>query len=141
MALRFSIATSDIGLLEEKHFGDADKFLIYDLVGEDLILIEEEMNEIKLELGDSFNLKEHGPDIIDSLKNKGVNILVSLHFSDHVKRANEFFIPVVVSHKKPEDAIKSIKEHLYWIIDEWNKNPSHFSLFTLKKGVMKSHLK
>ncbi len=94
-----------------------------------------------MELGDSFNLKEHGPGIIDSLKSKGVNILVSLHFSDHVKQANEFFIPVVVSHKNPADAIKSIKEHLYWIIDEWNKNPLHFSLFTLKKGVMKSHLK
>ncbi len=44
MALRISIAISDIGLLEEKHFGEADKFLIYDLIGEDLVFIGEEMN-------------------------------------------------------------------------------------------------
>ena len=72
---------------------------------------------------------------------KGVNILVSLHFGDHVKRANEYFIPVIVSHKNPDDVVKSIKEHLYWIIDEWKKSPSDFSLFTIKKGVLKSHLK
>ncbi len=141
MALRFSIATNEAGVLEEKHFGEADKFLLYDLDGEELILVGEEENKIKKEAGDDFNLKEHAPLIIEFLKEKGINILVSLHFSDHVKQANEYFIPVIVKHKNPEDVVNSIKEHLYWILEEWNKNPSDFSLFTIKKGVLKSHLK
>ncbi len=141
MALRFSIATNKDGLLEEKHFGEADKFLLYDLDGEDLVLVGEEVNKIKEEAGEDFNLDEHAPLIIKFLKEKGINILVSLHFSDYVKEANEYFIPVMVTHKDPENVIESIKEHLYWILEEWNKNPSDFSLFILKKGVLKSHLK
>ena len=141
MALRFSIATNKNGLLEEKPFGEADKFIIYELNGEELVYVGEERNDIKLNQGDVFNLKEHGAHIIDFLKERGVNILVSLHFGDHVKRANEFFIPVIVSHKNPDDVVKSINEHLYWIIDEWEKSPSDFSLFTIKKGMLKSHLK
>lgn len=141
MTVRFSIATNEAGLLEEKHFGEADKFLIYDLVGEDLVLVGEEKNIIKHELGKDFDLKEHGPRIMEFLKDKDINILISMHFSDHVKRANEFFIPVIVSHRKPEDVVNSIKEHLYWIIEEWKKNPSDFSLFTINRGVLKSHIK
>ncbi len=141
MAVRFSIATNKDGLLEEQHFGEADKFLLYELDGEELVLIGEEENIIKKRAGDDFNLKEHAPRIIEFLKEKGINILVSLHFSDHVKQANEYFIPVIVTHRRPEDVVNSIKEHLYWILEEWNKNRSDFSLFTIKKGVLKSHLK
>jgi len=141
MALKFSIATNENGLLEEKPFGEADKFLMYELNGDELEFIGEEMNDIKLDYGDSFSLEEHGTHIIDFLIKKGVNILVSLHFGDHVKGANEFFIPVIVYHKDPVEVVKSIKEHLYWIIDEWEKSPSDFSLFMIKKGMLKSHLK
>ncbi len=48
MKLRFAFAVNKANLFEKKHFGDAEKYLIYEQDSDKLVLISEEKNRFKL---------------------------------------------------------------------------------------------
>lgn len=141
MNLRFAFAVNNNNQFEKKHFGDADKYIIYQQESDKIVLSSEEPNRFKL-LDEEIEhgSRKKGNAIIGFLKGKEVNILVSKQFGRNIKMVNEHFIPVKISLEKPEEVIKVLTRHLHWIKDEWDSNKSNFKLFTIKSGILKSSI-
>jgi len=143
MDLRFAFAVNNDNQFEKKHFGDADKYLIYQEESDKIVLSSEELNHFKLlDEGVVHGSKKKGNAIIEFLKKeKGVNVLVSRQFGKNIRMINEHFIPVIISFEKPDEVIQILRRHLHWIKDEWEHKNSNYNLFTIKAGILKSSLK
>jgi predicted Fe-Mo cluster-binding NifX family protein len=141
MKLRFAFAVNNDNQFVKKHFGDADKYIIYELRDERLEQISEEINQFKsLDEKHTHGSVKKGNAIINILKKKGVNVLVSMRFGKNIKLINEHFIPVQISLKLPDEVILILNKHLHWIVDEWENNKSDYKLFTIKSGILKSSI-
>ncbi len=141
MELRFAFAVNNDNQFEEKHFGDADKYLIYQQELDKLVLSSDEPNRFKLlDEEVEHGSKKKGNAIIGFLKEKGVNVLVSRQFGKNIKLINAHFIPVIISTENPDEVIQILTRHLHWIEDEWNQKKSNFRLFTIKEGILKSSI-
>ena len=141
MDLQFAFAVNNENQLEKKHFGDADKYLIYHQESDKLVLSSEEPNRFKLlDEEVEHGSKRKGKAIIEFLKEKGVNVLVSRQFGKNIKLINEHFIPVIVSSEKPDEVVRILIRHLHWIQDELEHKKSNFNLFTIKTGILKSSI-
>lgn len=139
MNIRFAFAVNKANFFEKKHFGDADKYLIYEQHSDKLILISEETNTFKLlDEEQEHGSRRKGNAIINFLKGKKANALVSMQFCKNIKMINRHFIPVKVTVEHPDEIIGLIEKHLHWIQDEWERNSSDYKLFTISSGVMKS---
>ena len=142
MGLRFAFAVNNDNQFGKRHFGDADKYLIYQQDVDNLVPSSDEANRYKL-LDDEVEhgSKKKGEAIIGFLKNKGVNVLVSRQFGKNIKLINAHFIPVIISTENPDEVIQVLTRHLHWIEDEWGQKKSNFKLFTIKEGILKSSIK
>jgi len=141
MNLQFAFAVNSENQFEKKHFGDADKFLIYKLESNKILLSAEEPNHFKLLDEDvEHGSMRKGKAIIGFLKEKGVNVLVSRQFGKNIKLINEHFIPIIISSEKPDEVIQILTRHLHWIQDEREHKNSNFKLFTIKSGILKSSI-
>ena len=142
MNLKFAFAVNKENKFNNRHFGDADKYFIYGQVDHELVLIGEEINNFKLlDEEHEHGSKRKGNAIIKLLKEKEVNVLVSMQFGKNIKIVNEYFIPVIIHSENPEDAVDILNKHLHWIKDEWDNNSSDYKLFTIKSGILKSSIK
>lgn len=141
MNLRFAFAVNEANEFEEKYFGEAEKYIIYERKADKMELSSVEINRFK-----SLNKEqEHGSirkgnAIIKFLKEKDVNILVSRQFGKNIILVKEHFIPVRISLEHPDEVIDILNKHLHWIEDEWKNNKSNFKLFTVKSGILKSSI-
>lgn len=142
MNIRFAFAVNKANLFEKKHFGDADKYLIYEQESDKLILISEEINAFKLlDEKQEHGSRKKGNAIINFLKEKKINALVSMQFGRNIKMINKHFVPIKVTVEHPDEIIGLIEKHLHWIQDEWERNTSDYKLFTIGSGVMKTTIK
>lgn len=122
MELRFAFAVNNDNQFEKKHFGDADKYLIYLQEKDKLVLSSDEANSFKLlDEEVEHGSKQKGKAIIEFLKSKGVNVLVSQQFGRNIKMINAHFIPVIISSEKPDEVIQILSRQLHWIEDEWQQ--------------------
>lgn len=139
MGLKFAFALSSEGRFTKKHFGDAEQFLIYEVVDNKLVYVDSIINNFS-----SFDEKqEHGSKkkakaIMGFLKEKDVGVMVSMQFGKNVKRINEYFIPIIIYSEKVQESIDAMNKHMHWILDEWNEKQSDYKLFTIKSGILKS---
>ena len=141
MSLRFACAVNKDNQFVRKHFGDADKYIIYELRDEGMEQISEEINQFKtLDEKHTHGSVKKGNAIIKFLKEKKVNVLVSMRFGKNIKLINEHFIPVQISLKHPAEVILILNKHLHWIADEWENNESNYKLFTINSGILKSSI-
>ena len=119
MNLKFALAVNNNNQFEKKHFGDADKYLIYQQEDDKLVSFFEEINHFKtLDEKVEHGSKRKGNAIIEFLKERGVNVLVSRQFGKNIKLVNEHFIPVIISSEQPDEVISILTKHIYWIMDE-----------------------
>ncbi len=127
---------------QSKHFGDADQYLIYEWKNNELVLFSCENN-----LFQNFDEEvEHGSQkkgqaIINFLKEKGVNVLVSKQFGRNIRMVNRHFIPVIIYSETPVEVLPVLTKHMRWIEDELHNNPPEHKLFTIKYGVLKTAIK
>ena len=141
MDLYLAFAVSNDNQFERKHFGDAEKYLIYKYVSDGIVLVDEHPNIFKeMDEGHHHGSKKKGNAIIDFLKGKNVNVLVSQQFGKNIRMINEHFIPVKISLEKPDKVIQIINGHIHWIKDELQHGKSGFKLFTIKSGILKSSI-
>lgn len=85
MDLRLAFAVNSDNEFENKHFGQADKFLIYKLNPGSSVKESEEVNTFKLyEQDKKFGVRKKGEVIIDLLKSRNVNILVARQFGENI---------------------------------------------------------
>ncbi len=139
MKLRFAFAVNKANLFEKKHFGDAEKYLIYEQDSDKLVLISEEKNRFKLlDEEHEHGSRKRGNAIIDFLKKRNVNAIVSMQFGQNIGMINMNFIPIKISMEHPDEIIELIGKHLHWIEDEWENSSYGFKLFKISSGVMKS---
>ena len=142
MNLCFAFAVSTDNQFEKKHFGDADKYIIYKQDDDGIKLFSEELNIFKtLDEEIEHGSKKKGESIIQFLKGKNVNVIVSRQFGKNINRVNKHFIPVKISIEQPDEVFKILDKHTHWIEDEWTNKTPGFSLFTIKSGILKSSIK
>ena len=142
MGLKFAFAVNDSGVFEKKHFGEADKFLIFREKNSELVLEKTLTNTVR----DFDEEQQHGSRkkagaIIDLLKSDDVNVLVSMQFGKNIKVINDFFIPIIIHSDNVEDVIKIIGKQYHWISEEWEHKDNDYMLFSINQGIMKHPLK
>jgi len=137
--IRFAFAVNQLNGFVPEHFGNADKYLIFNWENNELVFLKEEINTFNdhdetLEHG----LKEKGRAIIELLQNINVNVLVSRQFGKNIQMINQHFIPVIVFSDTIEDVEPIMKKHIKCIEDELNNKTGEFKLFTIKNGILKT---
>ena len=139
MNIKFAFAVNHSNILEPKHFGEADKYLIYQYKNETLVKEQEIENKYKnLDEEVEHGSKKKGQAIINMLKKQNVSVLVTLQFGKNIRMINKHFIPVIINENTPEKVLEILQKHIKWIIDEINNKPKNYKLFTIKNSVMKS---
>ena len=143
MKMKYAFAVNDKNEFVERHFGDSDKFLIYEkTIDSEMVFINEESNIFK-----SFDEEqEHGSRkkaeaIMAFLKNINVDILVSNQFGKNIKRINNHFIPILVAYKRVEDVFPLLDEHHETIHKQLMSKSPEFNFFSLKSGNLRTSLK
>ena len=138
MNIKFAFAVNNNGLFQKKHFGDAEKYFIYQLKENEISFEKEILNSFKnVDEDGKHGSKKKEQAIIGLLKEKNVNVLVSPQFGKNIKLINAHFIPVIVFEESPDPIIGILLKHIKYINDELTNKSGEYMLFTIKNGVMK----
>ncbi|MGM0504234.1 MAG: NifB/NifX family molybdenum-iron cluster-binding protein [Bacteroidota bacterium] len=138
MNLRFAFALNTKNQFEKDFFGNADKFMIYELVSGKLEKVFEIENEFKDETTDSTGINEQkAENITKKLIAEDIKVIVSKQFGENIKLVNEYFIPIKIFSDLPDDAIQAINSHVHWVEDELSNFSSEYKLFIIKSGILK----
>lgn len=141
-SIRFAFAVNNQNLFQKKHFGDADKYLIYELVDDEIIDVSEETNKFKnFDEVQAHGSKRKGEAIIDFLKSKGVGVLVSKQFGKNIKIVNQHFIPVIVDNDSVNEIKKELIKQIKWLKDELSIKRDNYMLFKIGSGALKTSIK
>ena len=137
MKIKLALAVNQAEVFEHKHFGEAEKFLIYKWEANQLDFQEEIENPLI-----RTSLERHSPEkaelLISLLKEQGINVLVSRQFGGNIKKVNAFFIPVQIGTSTPEESLPILKKKMKWIEEELLQNAGNYKLFNLQKGTIKT---
>jgi len=134
MNLIFAFALNNDNQFEAHHFGDSEKFVIYEQKGNKIVYKTELENIYK---NGAHGDKNKGKSIIDYLSNHKVNVIVSREFGRNIVLVNKHFIPVVISSEEPKEVIGILQDKIHWILDEWNSSSNDYKLFRIKSSVLK----
>lgn len=139
--LRFAFAVNHADEFEEKHFGDADKYLIYELSldSDKLNFVKEELNKFKL-VDEKHGSTKKGLAITQFLKEQGVNVLVSRQFGINIKMVNNHFVPIIIFKEQPQEVLEIILKHIKWIQDEFIESKKEYKVFRINEGILKYSL-
>jgi predicted Fe-Mo cluster-binding NifX family protein len=138
----FAFAVNDSNKFEAKHFGDVDKYLIYEYCNQSFSLLSHQINTFKdLDENHIHGSIGKGNSIVKLLKDNNVQVLVSLQFGRNIKMINKHFIPVAIHDHNTEKIFQILSKNMKWIIDELEINPAEFRLFSINTGVLKSSIK
>ncbi|MCD4741383.1 MAG: hypothetical protein K8R67_02710 [Desulfobacteraceae bacterium] len=142
MNIKFAFAVNNNGLFQKKHYGDAEKYFIYQLKENEINFEQEIVNSSKnVDENGKHGSKKKGQAIIALLKEKNVNVLVSPQFGKNIKLINAHFIPVIVSEENPDSIIGILLKHIKHINEELANKSGEYMLFNIKNGVMKPAIK
>jgi len=135
---RFAFAVNEQNRFEKKHFGDADKYLIFEWDKDGFIKKEEALNRFRdYDETQAHGSKKKGGAIIGFLKEKGVKVIVSMQFGKNITLVNQHFVPIIINQPDTSHAIESITKHIKWIEDEFKINQSGFNVFSINNGILK----
>ena len=139
MNIKFAFAVTNEGVFPKIHFGDAEKYLIYQLEKNQINFDQEVSNSfIDLDEGIQHGSKKKGEAIIALLKEKDIDVLVSRQFGKNIRMVNKHFLPIIVSDETPDSIIEVLIKNIKLIQDELTENTGEYTLFTIKHGIMKS---
>ncbi len=138
MDLKFAFAVNNDGEFQETHFGNADKYLIYEHDSKEMIFINEIINKNK----DIDESKKHGSEkkgsaVINYLTEINVNILVSRQFGQNLKMINKHFVPVIIADENIDSTIKFLEKNVFSIYKELRIKETDYNLFRVKNGILK----
>jgi predicted Fe-Mo cluster-binding NifX family protein len=137
--IHFAFAVSNSNTFETSHFGDADKYLVFAWNGLEIEYKCEVINDYKsFDEEREHGSKEKGNAIIELLQKNDIQVLVSKQFGRNIKMVNRYFIPVIIDKETPEAALAILNKHIGWIEDELRNSRDKYSLFTIRKGILKT---
>ena len=140
--IRFAFAVNHASHFEPEHFGNANKYLIYEWSDNEFIFIKEEINSfISFDDIEISGLSNKGMACINLLEKTEVKVLVSRQFGKNIQMVNRLFIPVIVNSETPDEVLRILKKHIRWIEDELTSKTEEYKLFTLKNGILKTIIK
>ena len=138
MEINIAFALSQNGAFEKKHFGDADKYQIYNLSNEVFKLIHEEVNPFKvMDESSVHGTEKKANNIIGFLSQKNVSVVVSRKFGGNIKHIVKHFIPVQVYEETPEKVKTILLKHMRWLQEELDEKPDQYKLFDINSGILK----
>ncbi|GET29496.1 NifB/NifX family molybdenum-iron cluster-binding protein [Prolixibacter sp. SD074] len=137
-SLRFAFAVNQGHAFEKKHFGEAERFLIYEHRDDELSLIDEYQNPF-IQSGEEFlhGSPRKGKAIISFLKELGVDVLVAREFGRNLHMVREYFIPVIISATCIGEVTEVLLKHIYWLKEEKRKTVRHYALYQINLGILK----
>lgn len=137
MNLKFAFAVDNNGNFQNKHFGDAEKYIIFEHDSKNLVFTDE-INNINKNIDEKtkHGSKKKGNAVIDFLKNINVNILVSRQFGKNVKMINKHFIPVLAVNDTIDNVIKILEKKSVQLNEELNSKKTDFGIFRLANGML-----
>jgi len=140
--IKVAFALSNENIFENDHFGNADKYHIYQIAGEKMVFSEEIVNPHKsFDESQKHGVRKKGLAIVDLLKKSNVNVLVSKRFGKNIQVVNSYFVPVIIKEDTPDDVSEILLKHKMWLYDELKSNAEEYKLFTIDKGIMKTKIK
>jgi predicted Fe-Mo cluster-binding NifX family protein len=138
----FAFAVDQANEFVAKHFGDVDKYLIYEYCNGSFTLLRHQKNLFKNSDEDEIHgSSEKGNSIIKLLQDNHVQVLVSLQFGPNIKMVRQHFIPVAIHNNHSKNVIPTLLKNIKWIIDEIEISPSEYRLFSISTGILKSPIK
>jgi len=137
MNVRFAFAVSNSNSFEKKHFGDADKYLIFESNQDRLVLVEELVNTFQNFEENTHGLQKKGVLISNYLLQSGVNVIVSQQFGRNVTEVSKYFIPIVVYFETIDTVVNALNEKIRWINEEMARKSERYKLFKIKSGILK----
>jgi predicted Fe-Mo cluster-binding NifX family protein len=137
--IRIAMAVNNEGHFQPKHFGEADKYLIYEWKDDELIYSHEVINPFKyIDEKQKHGVRKKGISITVLLKNHKVKLIVSKQFGKNIQIVNHDFIPVIIFVETPDEAKLLLIKHKNWILEELNNSAETYKLFILKDGTIKT---
>lgn len=136
MKLKFAFALSREGLFEKAHFGDADKFVFFEVENGHFSEVGEKENPFKgmhghhhgqgHEHGHGHSGKAHK--ITEFLRKEGVHAVVAHQFGRNIRRLSEHLIPIIITQETIEGAQGILQPQLETIIAEWEAEPEQHKI-------------
>ena len=140
----FAFAVTHQDNFVNKHFGNADKYLIYEATQNEMKFVEEKLNltkNIYETAKPEHGSQKKGNAVMKFMKERGVKMLVAKKFGKNIKMVNKCFIPVIITKENPDDVSVNLLKHLKWFKDELINKPEEYKLFTIKNGILKTAIK
>lgn len=134
MKLKFAFALSREGLFEKAHFGDADKFVFFEVENGLFSEVGEQDNPFKgmhghhHHHGQGHGRGDKAQKIAKFLRNEGVHAVVSREFGRNIRRLSEHLIPIIITQETIEGAQNALQPQLETIMAEWQSEPEQHKI-------------
>lgn len=118
MKLTVALATNDGQNFINKHFGEANKYQIYEFNNDNYKYIKSIQNNSITE--EKHADPKKAKSIVQILKKEGVQVICNLAFGANIKRVKKKFVPVITSKSELEQGLKELLENYDQILQLWN---------------------
>lgn len=140
--IKFALAVNHKNKFESKHFGDAEKYLIYEWDESQIRFVSEISNYYRsYDVDHKHGSSTKAENIVKMLSKENVQVLVSMQFGVNIKPISRHFIPIVIKHEAVNDAIEMIQRNIKWVIDELESPKANFSLLSISNSILKTAIR
>ena len=121
MTLKFAFATDDGKTYNDKHFGDADYYDIYEISSIENKFVKRINNTTEEDDENIHADPIKAKSVVDLLKIEDVQVVISKVFGPNIKRIKKKFVCGLFNDQQISDSIKIIQEKMNVFTDEWEK--------------------
>ena len=128
MKLTVALATNDGQNFINKHFGEANKYQIYEFNNDNYKYIKSIQNNSITE--EKHADPKKAKSIVKILKEKNVHCGVSCAFGPNIKRVKKHIVPVIMKEEDMETGIQKLIDNFTSLEKCWNdgKNREHINI-------------
>ncbi|MFO7810175.1 MAG: NifB/NifX family molybdenum-iron cluster-binding protein [Candidatus Delongbacteria bacterium] len=119
MNFRIAFATDNGKNFVGSHFGDAQRFDIYELDENNLKFLKTIRNTVENSPDHADEKKAGG--ISDLLLKENIQVAVSKIFGPNIKRIKSHFVCVIVRSEELSDCFDILKNNIFLLKEEWEK--------------------
>ena len=119
--LKVAFATDDGKTFMDRHFGDAERYLLYKISPSDVEFLKEIKNTTEEDDESIHADPKKAGSISHLLKQEKVQVVVSKIFGPNIVRIKKKFVCILLKEYLIENSIEIIKNNLPTISEEWRK--------------------
>lgn len=121
-----ALATDDGQTFVDRHFGDAQRYLIYEITPSAAKHLTTLDNSVE---GEEEGHSDHkkARNIGELLNKERVQVLISKKFGANINRMKKNYVCVLMNDNQITDSVKAIQQNYDAIVEEWSKGQDrHF---------------